>query len=665
MAVDRDAILKQAEKLLRQGKLDGAIAEYVRLIDEQPRDWNSINALGDLYARAGQPDRAAAQYRRIADHLLADGILPKAAALYRKALKVKPDDEQTLLQLAETSARQGLFADARASLRQLAKQRRERGDERGALDCLVRLGSLEDADPEAQVAAGKAAQALDDVPRAIRLFLAAAEGFETANRKAEALDALAEGARLAPDDQALRARMARECIASGQLDRAAAFLSREIAGDDGDLLLMVGRLELASGRDSDARITVAHLLTVAPERRAEVLSMVEHAAASGQQEAAYGCVDLLVDDALLGGEMAVAIATLESFTSRCPHLPALMKLVEIAIDAGQDQVMREAQGRLTDAYLEAGRGSEARVIAEDLMAHDPQSDVHTGRLRRALELVGETEIEEILARYREPADTFDDELQLDSGFADVLADQEPEAAPEAAGHAFADLGNEELGEPLIQEPAIQEAAIQEPAVLDPVAEERADEPTAAAAVPDEPSREEPAPIETVEVDLSDAVAQLLAADAQAGTDDPGDLEAVFEGMRGRAAREREVAEALDSYERGMRHLEAGRQEQALTDLNTAARTPLLRFVAGARLGRLYMARGERDAAIEWLERAAEAPPSEPAEGVAVLYDLAAALQDSGESARALAILMEIDADVTAYRDVPQRIEQLRVRADGA
>jgi Flp pilus assembly protein TadD len=48
VAIDREATLKQADKLVRQGKLDGAIAEYVRLVDEYPTDWNAINALGDL-----------------------------------------------------------------------------------------------------------------------------------------------------------------------------------------------------------------------------------------------------------------------------------------------------------------------------------------------------------------------------------------------------------------------------------------------------------------------------------------------------------------------------------------------------------------------------------------------------------------------------------------
>ena len=632
MALDRDAILKQGEKLLRQGKLEGAIAEYVRLVEDQPRDWNTINALGDLYARAGQPDQAAVQYIRIADHLFSDGILTKAAALYRKALKVKPDDEQTLLQLAETSARQGLFADARASLRQLAKHRRDRGDERGALDCLVRLGSLEDADPEAQVAAGKAARALDDVTRAVRLYVAAAEGFDTAHRKAEALDALAEAARLAPDDQALRARMARECIASGQLDRASAFLSRETAGDDPDLLLMVGRIELASGRDAEARITIARLLSVAPARRADVLAMVEEAAGSGHMEAVWACIDLLVDDALLGGDMESAITSLESFTSRCPHVPALMRLVEVAVDAGRDEVMREAQGRLADAYLDAGRGIEARVIAEDLVAHAPDSDAHTGRLRRALELVGEADVEQLIERYREPVDTFDDLLELDSGVPEPAAVKEPDVEPAPA--------------PVEVEASVPERVVEEP-------------------IPAEPSPDERAVVETVEVDLSDALADLLVDDAPRQTADAPDLEVVFEGIRGRAAREREVAEALDCYERGVRHLEAGREDQAIGDLTTAARTPMLRFVAAVRLGRLHIARGEGEKAIEWFERAAEAPAPAPEEGVAVLYDLAAALQDAGESARALAILMEIDADVADYRDVPQRIEQLRVRAAGA
>ena len=54
MAFDRDSTLKQGEKFLRQGRLDAAIREYARVVEAQPRDWNTANLLGDLHFRAGQ-----------------------------------------------------------------------------------------------------------------------------------------------------------------------------------------------------------------------------------------------------------------------------------------------------------------------------------------------------------------------------------------------------------------------------------------------------------------------------------------------------------------------------------------------------------------------------------------------------------------------------------
>ena len=92
---DREGALKRAEKALRQGRVDAAIEEYQGIVSAQPRDWNSANALGDLYVRAKQVEKGVLQYTRIADHLAEEGFYPKAAALYKKILKIKPDDEET------------------------------------------------------------------------------------------------------------------------------------------------------------------------------------------------------------------------------------------------------------------------------------------------------------------------------------------------------------------------------------------------------------------------------------------------------------------------------------------------------------------------------------------------------------------------------------------
>ena len=633
MAIDREADLKKAEKFLRQGKLDGAIEEYVRLVEDQPRDWNLINALGDLYVRAGVTDRAVEQFTRIADHLFTEGFFPKTAALYKKALKVNSVHEPTLSRLGEIAAQQGLLADAKTYLKQLAAQRRARGDERGAAECLLRLGTVEEADPESRLAGARAAQQLGDVAQAAALLRAAAEDLEKQNRLAEALDLLVDAAQLDPGDHALCARLAKECVKTGQLDRARLFLTRESAGDDPDLLVALAQIELTAGRDDDAKTILTRLLTVASDRHDDVLQFALGLARTGHVERAFGCVEVLADASLLDGQWARAADALDAFAREAPHVPALMKLVEICVDAGNAPGLRQAQAQLADAYLAEGRGPEARVIAGDFVDFDPALDVHVQRLRRALELLGVADTDRVISDTLAPGEP----LSVLADSANIMEALEASVAADTT---------------LIEPPRVVDvpAPVDEPFVLDAPA------PADDAFV-----------LEAMEIDLSGALASMgaaappvLQAVVPAAPGPPPDLETVFEGFRTRVEREQQAPGAAEQYDRALGHLRDGRIDQAIADLQTAARVPMFRFRAATQLGRLHVGSGNLQAGVEWLERAAEAPAPVPDEGFAVLYELAAVLEQLGESARALAILMELDADAAAggYRDVRARIEQL-------
>ena len=156
MAFDREGTLRKAEKLLRQGKLDLAIAEYRSVIEDQPTDWNTANALGDLYFRAGQVEKAVGEYGKIADHLASEGFMPKAVALYKKILKIKPDEERAMWHLGSIAARQGLLVEARSQLITLAERRRARGDKKGEAEVRLRLGDLDGADLETRLTGARA-----------------------------------------------------------------------------------------------------------------------------------------------------------------------------------------------------------------------------------------------------------------------------------------------------------------------------------------------------------------------------------------------------------------------------------------------------------------------------------------------------------------------------
>src|SRR5215212_4002063 len=245
--MDRAATLRQAEKLLRQGKLDQAIAEYVRLAEDQPRDWNTANLLGDLLVRAGKLDAAIEQFSRIAQNLHQEGFLPRASAVYKKILKLKPDDDHALMKAGEVAAQQGLLADARMFFTTAAGSRRRRGDSRGALELLVRLGSLDADDIEARIAGARARLQMEDITGALFEFSDIATRLVEQGRSDEAVAPLRELVTVDPANSQAAKELARILIRQGHVLEAAAYLPTDPTGDDLDLMLASAEAQLRSG----------------------------------------------------------------------------------------------------------------------------------------------------------------------------------------------------------------------------------------------------------------------------------------------------------------------------------------------------------------------------------------------------------------------------------
>lgn len=238
MAVDRTAIVKRADEFIEQGKLDLAIAEYRGLVEEQPGDVSAANTLGDLYARHGEIEKAVEQFTRLAESERAHGFASKAVALYKKALKVDPGCERALSQLADIAVGQDLLADATLYWNRLLQQQRGRSDDPGVADTLIRLAGLPVAKAETRLLAARAADKHRPHESA-RLFADAARALDREARAAEAVDTWLEAAQRSEDLEILRAA-ARACIAAGSPERAAGFVTRDVAGDDQALRALLG-----------------------------------------------------------------------------------------------------------------------------------------------------------------------------------------------------------------------------------------------------------------------------------------------------------------------------------------------------------------------------------------------------------------------------------------
>jgi tetratricopeptide (TPR) repeat protein len=659
LALDRDNTLKKAEKLLRQGRLDGAIAEYVRLVEDQPRDWNTANALGDLYARAGQTDLAIGQYSRIAEHFMSDGFYPKAAALYKKILKINKDDEAIQLQLAEISALQGLLADAKSHLNAVAAKRKARGDRRGEAEIIVRLGAVDPADFDARLAAAHVLEHMGEEEDAADRYKALHADLLEKDRTAEALDALRSVVRLRPFDAEARAALAKSAIASGDIAGAREFLDRDTAGNDPNLLMALVDLDLRVGAVESARQLMPSLLRADYGARYRLLDLGESLGVSSP-DAPFACVDAVVDAAIEASDFQEAATTLQNFVGRVPgQITALLKLVEVCVDGGFESAMYEAQVMLTDAYLEAGQASEARVIAEDLVAREPWEAAHIDRFRRAL----------VLLRVPDPDTEIAERL---SGQAPFMATDPFFDLSETPSESVSDVPSSEMtadGASLEADAASPESNYDGAPAADEAPSETAPESvykavdTAAAPVPTgAPIAFKPAASSKTEVEEIDLTGALSTLDDEPAprdselADSPAEDEMSSADVPNFSSQHMTLART---------YLEMGMMEQAEAALRTAAQAPRLRFEAGAILGRMMRSRGDLPQALEWLERASEAPPTSVEEGRELMYDFGVALDESGETARALAVLLELQSDAGDYRDVPERIDRLaRVQSGG-
>jgi periplasmic protein TonB len=688
LALDREATLKKAEKFLRQGRLDAAIAEYRLVVEDQPRDWNTANTLGDLHMRAGQTDKALAQYSRIAQHFADEGFYPKAAALYKKSLKISPEDESIQLGLADVSAKQGLLADAKAYLTSVAARRRARGDRHGAAEIAVLIGSLDPGDFDARVTAARELEQIGDTSGAAARFKALYSDLLEKGRTVEAVQALRDMVRLNPEDKASRAALAKAALESGDLESAAKLIDRESAGDDPVLLTAIVELDLRSDRLDKARELLTGLLTADRERRHSFLTLAWSLCAA-KPEAAFVCVDAAVDSSIAIGNFEEAAAALSEFSTRVSHhIPALLKLVEVCVDGGLESTMYEAQTRLADAYLEAGQAAEARVIAEDLVAREPSQAAHVERFRRALVMLGIPDPESHIAERvsgASPSAQADPLSDLGSDLDSPVVPTARQDAPEPAPSSEPDvLRTPEAPAPQTLEPAPQPPEPPATQKSEPWALPKLELP-APAAPTQTPSDAAPLTRKaTDEIDLTSVLRDLRAAPLTVpkppvssapptppapqqppAPPAPSNLDQVFQTLRTQTVMKAETDYSAQYVQLARTYLEMNMVDEAMSALETAVRSPRQRFVAASMLGRLHAQRGRHDEAIEWLERAAQAPAPTVEESHALLYDLGVLLDGIGETARALAVFLELQAEADDYRDVPARIDRLaRVQTGG-
>ena len=222
MAADVSKHLDRAKRFLEKNRVEDAIVAYLAVLDESPQHQEATQALGDLYARMDQPDRAAVYYGLLFDLLVDPKDETKALAIYNRFLRAgRGQPPERIARYAFLQQKQNHPEEAIEQYTKAAELFAAANRDEDALFCWERLTQLDPENLSRQLRLAEGAERIGKNALAARAFLRAGQLASASGASADALQILGRAYKLAPQERSVALLYAQANMQTGNAVRAA------------------------------------------------------------------------------------------------------------------------------------------------------------------------------------------------------------------------------------------------------------------------------------------------------------------------------------------------------------------------------------------------------------------------------------------------------------
>ena len=188
----------------------------------------------------------------------------------------------------------------------------------------------------------------------------------------------------------------------------------------------------------------------------------------------------------------------------------------------------------------------------------------------------------------------------------------------------------------------------------------------AAPEPEPPPPAQPEPAFDLSAELGDLFgAQPAVAEepAPAAGTDLGDqaLSDIFREFQKGVEKQLGKEDYETRYNLGIAYKEMGLVDEAIAEFQLAAKDEKRLLECASMLGICFLEKGMPGLAVKWFEKGLAAPGRSDEEYQGLRYDLANALEQSGDRAKALAVFTDLYGQDASFRDVAEKVRRLQAR----
>jgi tetratricopeptide (TPR) repeat protein len=408
MAYNKSKNVEAAQKLLNQGKVAQAIAEYQNILKYEPRDQVTLMTIGELYIRQGETFQAIDYFERLAQIFVGDGFLTKAIAVYKRIAKLAPEEIRPLEKLADLYVQQGVMSEARPLFLQLAEIHLKNNRQPEAVGLLKKLLQAEPDNLRIQIRLADLYQAMGQTRDAIEAYVSASQRALARGDHGESEKLSDKALKLEPSNLAAIIVKARSYSSQGNLAKAAQLLEQaadlEKGGEQAELLLDL----YLKNSDWDQASDLAHRVFEADEKNfGPMQKVVESLLQSGNGEKAMEILEKSRLPMIDAGEHEVVGKLLNELAAGLPNsIEPREWLVELYGRTSDPFRLADALAHLGDALAADHQWERAKQTFEQLLEREPESESAKRKLNGVLRKMG-------LLAPGEPEELPEENLQAD------------------------------------------------------------------------------------------------------------------------------------------------------------------------------------------------------------------------------------------------------------
>lgn len=386
MAADVSKHLERAKRFLEKNRVEDAIEAYLAVLDGAPAHAEATQALGDLYARLDQPDRAAIYYGLFFDLLVDPRDETKAVAIYNRFLRntsSQPPERiarYAFLQQKQNRAEEAIDQYGKAAELFAIAERHE-----DALFCLERMAQLDPENLARQAKLGEAAEQIGKTPLAARAFLRAGQLAASGGANTEALTYLGRAHGLAPQERSVALLYAQAKLTAGEAREAVELLERFAGESDAPFVETFAEALMRAGHLDRAREVLEKILREKNAGSLRLFELAEYYVKAGQESKAVDVLQTLKRRMFADKKQNDFAAHLDEVAGKHADSQALLEFwASVYNELNRESRYFEILIKLFDFYLKAGNTQKAGEALErlvDIDAYDHRNQERLEKLR--------------------------------------------------------------------------------------------------------------------------------------------------------------------------------------------------------------------------------------------------------------------------------------------